>query len=63
MTEREYQVTWIKNYYLMGNEKIVASSREEAEKKMRDKIGDMGLDDGKLEYDETADYVEVGNGS
>ncbi len=52
MPDQEFVVTWVKNYYIIGTRTVMASSKEEAELKMMNKLGDMGFDDGKLCLDD-----------
>ena len=58
--EQEYKVTWLKNYFLRGTVKVMARNEEDAKEQVMGMIGDFGMDDGKLDYDEGADYVEIG---
>ena len=54
--QKTYLVEWSKAYYTSGDEFIKASSAEEAEEILLDKIGDL---EGSLQYNPADDYVEA----
>lgn len=53
---RDWDVHWSKTYHATGTEHVKAATREEARKRIRERIGDL---EGSLQYDPDRDTVEA----
>ena len=52
----KYEVTWSKTYYASGSVEVAASSSEDAEDIVRERMGDY---EGSMQYDADKDFVEA----
>ena len=52
----KYLVDWNKAYHASGSVEVEANSNEEAEKRVRERMGDY---EGSMQYDADKDFVEA----